>query len=305
MLQRARSWVRPRSRSADVAPDPAPAREQRGSIRILGNDDLDEVMGLLLGSPLENIFVASRVEAAGLDPFMLGCQVIGYERDEQLVSLCHAGSNLVPVNADDEALDAYIRYLGPRRRAASIMGVAGPTIRLWEGLSQAYGGQWSEVRDLRPDQPLMSISQTCTVWPDERVQRITMKDFDSYFRAAVKMYTEEVGISPLEATGSYRRHVQRTIEQGRAFGIVEDGRVVFKSDVGCHQGMFCQVQGVWMDPALRGRGRAAAAMSGVVELCRERWPVVSLYVNDYNTPAIRLYERVGFQSVGKLATVLY
>ncbi|MEL4357205.1 MULTISPECIES: GNAT family N-acetyltransferase [unclassified Luteococcus] len=276
-----------------------------GSLRILGNDDLDEVMALLMASPLENVFVASRVENAGLDPFMLGCQVVGYERDRQLVSLCHAGSNLVPVNADDEALQAYIRYLGPRRRAASIMGVAEPTIRLWEGLSQSYGGQWSEVRDLRPEQPLMSISEDSQLPADPRVERITMKDFDAYFEAAVKMYTEEVGVNPLEATGSYRNHVRRTIQQGRAFGILEKGRVLFKSDVGCATGMFCQVQGVWMDPALRGQGLSGPAMAAVVRFCRERWPVVSLYVNDYNTPAIKLYERVGFATIGRFATVLY
>ena len=304
MLPRLPKWARPRSRPSEVGAgaDTAPAS---GVLRILGNDDLDEVMGLLLGSPLENTFVASRVEAAGLDPFMLGCQVVGFERGGRLVSLCHAGSNLVPVNADAEALEAYVRYLGARRRSASIMGVAEPTLALFEALSQRWGGAWSQVRDLRPEQPLMSTSTAPAVAGDPRVQRITMADFDAYFDAAVKMYTEEVGVSPLEATGSYRNHVRRTIEQGRAFGIVSQGRVLFKSDVGCATGMFCQVQGVWLDPSLRGRGLSVPAMASVVELCRERWPVVSLYVNDFNTPAVKLYERVGFARIGSFATVLY
>ncbi|WP_420175638.1 GNAT family N-acetyltransferase [Luteococcus sp. OSA5] len=276
-----------------------------GSLRILSNDDLDEVMALLMGSPLENVFVASRVRNAGLDPYLLGCTVLGFERDRRLVSLCHAGSNLVPVNADDEALDAYIRYLGPRRRAASIMGVAEPTLKLWEGLSQRWGGDWSSVRDLRPEQPLMSMNVDGELPGDDRVRRITMEDFDAYFEAAVKMYTEEVGVSPLESSGSYRNHVRRTINQGRAFGIVEDGRVIFKSDVGCAAGMFCQVQGVWLEPSLRGQGLSVPAMVSVVRLCREKWPVVSLYVNDYNTAAVKLYERVGFSRVGTFATVLY
>ncbi|GAA1397237.1 GNAT family N-acetyltransferase [Luteococcus peritonei] len=284
----------------------APGTSQAGGVlRILGNDDLDEVMGLLLGSPLENLFVASRVEAGGLDPFMLGCQVVGWEEGGRLTSLCHAGSNLVPVAADEAAVEAYVRYLGPRRRAASVMGVAGPTLALWEALSQRWGGAWSQVRDLRPEQPLMSISSEPTADGDARVRPITMADFEAYFDAAVKMYTEEVGVSPLEATGSYRNHVRRTIEQGRAFGIVEDGRVLFKSDVGCASGMFCQVQGVWLHPELRGRGLSAPAMVQVVRLCQERWPVVSLYVNDFNTPAVKLYEHVGFTRVGTFATVLY
>lgn len=280
-------------------------RATRPAVRLLGDDDVEEVMELLMRSPLENIFVASRIEAGGLDPYTLGCQVIGFDRGQELVSVCHAGSNLVPVMADDEALDAYVRYLGPRRRAASIMGVAGPATRLWEGLSQAYGGQWSSVRDLRPDQPMMAIDQPSAVPVDPRVRQITMDDLDPYFDAAVRMYTEEVGVTPLEATGSYRRHVQRTIADGRAFGIVEDGRVLFKSDVGCAHGPYCQVQGVWMHPRLRGQGLAAGAMSAVVGLALRRWDVVSLYVNDYNTAAVRLYQRVGFTQRSTFATVLY
>ncbi len=305
MLPRLPNWVRPRSRSSEVGARTQAGAEGAGVLRILGNDDLDEVMGLLMVSPLENVFVASRVEAGGLDPYMLGCQVVGWERDGHLVSLCHAGSNLVPVNADAPAIEAFVRYLGPRRRAASVMGEAGSAMALWEALSQTWGGSWSAVRDVRPVQPLMSTCTDSTVEPDLRVRRITVEDFDAYFDAAVKMYTEEVGVSPLEATGSYRNHVRRTIDQGRAFGIVEDGRVLFKSDVGCATGMYCQVQGVWLDPALRGQGLSAAAMAQVVNLCRERWSVVSLYVNDYNTAAVKLYERVGFQTVGSLATILY
>lgn len=275
------------------------------SVRVLDNRDLDEVLALLHRNRVANVFVASRVEQSGLEPAMLGCAVVGFERDGELVSLCHAGSNLVAVDADDEAIEAFVRYLGPRRRAASIMGVATPTLRLWEALSQSFGGSWSSVRDLRPEQPLMAISQPPVGERDLRVRRIELPEFDAYFEAAVKMYTEEVGVSPLESSGSYRRHVRRMVEQGRSFGIVQGGRVLFKSDVGCVSGDVAQVQGVWMDPALRGQGLAAPAMASVVQLCQERWPVVSLYVNDYNTVAVKLYRRVGFEQVGTLATVLY
>lgn len=34
-------------------------------------------------------------------------------------------------------------------------------------------------------------------------------------------------------------------------------------------------------------------------------PVVSLYVNDYNTPARRSYARVGFKETGAFMSVLF
>jgi hypothetical protein len=34
-------------------------------------------------------------------------------------------------------------------------------------------------------------------------------------------------------------------------------------------------------------------------------PTLSLYVNDFNEPAIALYERVGFRRAGEFATLLF
>ena len=71
---------------------------------------------------VENVFVASRVRSSGLEPATLGCPVWGYERDGVLRALCHAGSNLVPVNADEGAVAAWTEFAGPQRMCASIIG---------------------------------------------------------------------------------------------------------------------------------------------------------------------------------------
>ena len=70
-------------------------------------------------------------------------------------------------------------------------------------------------------------------------------------------------------------------------------------------GNVCQVQGVWLDPSLRGRGLAAPAMAAAVRLARTVAPTVSLYVNDFNLPARATYARVGFRDIGEFATVHY
>jgi predicted GNAT family acetyltransferase len=59
-------------------------------------------------------------------------------------------------------------------------------------------------------------------------------------------------------------------------------------------------------PDLRGRGLSVAGTAAVAELARrEVAPVVSLYVNDYNTAARRAYARVGFRQVGEFTSVLF
>ncbi|HEX2856990.1 MAG TPA: GNAT family N-acetyltransferase [Propionibacteriaceae bacterium] len=275
-------------------------------VRQLAQADRERALRLLSTDPVENLFVAARIDAFALDPVRMGCTIWGYERGENLVSLCHVGSNVVPVGLDQTIAVAFAERIGRRRGAAAIMGNAGQVALLHGVLSERWGDSWGQARDVRPHQPLMVIERPASCDPDPRVRQMTMADFDAYYRAAVAMYTEEVGVTPLDASGSYARYVRSLIEQRRAFGIVDErGEVIFKSDVGSSLGSVCQVQGVWLKPGLRGKGLSIPAMAAVVEMCRLRWPTVSLYVNDYNTRARRLYERVGFRTVGELATVLY
>jgi ribosomal protein S18 acetylase RimI-like enzyme len=278
----------------------------RGKVRVLGRDDVPAAIRVLSARPVENVFVAARIRAAGLDPATLGCQVWGYERDGVLTALCHAGSNLVPVNADDEALEAWTEYAGRQRMCASIIGPADTATRFWHMLGDRWGSSWSEVRDVRPHQPVMTIAGDPLVAPDPRVRRVTLEHWDAYTDAAIRMYTEEIGVSPVSGNSAgYRFYVRQLITSGRAFGLFDGDRVLFKADLGSVSGTVCQVQGVWLDPELRGHGLAPAAMAAVVTLARTVVPTVSLYVNDYNRPARATYDRVGFTQVGEFATIHY
>ena len=135
-----------------------------------------------------------------------------------------------------------------------------------------------------------------------------MDEIDVLLPAAIAMFTEEVGISPLNGDGgaSYRARVAELVRSGRAFARIEDGRVIFKAEVGAATPQACQVQGVWVAPDRRGRGLAAPGMSAVVELARASIsPVVSLYVNDFNAPGRATYRRAGFREVGEFMSVLF
>ena len=100
--------------------------------------------------------------------------------------------------------------------------------------------------------------------------------------------------------------MRELIAQGRAYARIEGGRVLFKAEVGAATTGACQVQGVWVDPELRGRGLGTAGTAAVVDLARRQIaPVVSLYVNDFNAAARRSYERVGFTQVGTCASILF
>jgi len=82
--------------------------------------------------------------------------------------------------------------------------------------------------------------------------------------------------------------------------------VVFKAELGSVTPDAVQIQGVWVNPACRGQGIAAPAMAAVVAQAQaEIAPTASLYVNDFNERALRVYRKVGFTQVGTYATVLF
>ena len=278
----------------------------RSPVRVLGDADKAAVLELCARDPVANVFVAARVATVGCEPRRLGGEVWGFVDRGRLVSACWSGANLVPVEADDEALDHFAaRARRQGRRCSSMVGPADAVLGLWERLGQS----WAPARDVRPDQPLMVIDSDPLVAPDPGVRRTTRADLDVLVPACVAMFTEEVGYSPAAGDGGvvYRRRVEELVGSRRSFARIDCGppRVVFKAELGAVSPQVAQVQGVWVPPELRGRGMAAPGMAAVVAATRQEVPVISLYVNSYNARAVAAYERTGFRRVGTFATVLF
>lgn len=275
------------------------------ALRVLDDDDRDSVLALLDADPAANVFVAARVHAQGLDPWRLGGEMWGWTSHGRVRALCYAGANFVPVGDDPHALQAFAdRARRQGRRCSSLVGETAAVGPLWELLEP----EWGPARDVRPHQPLMVTSRPSGVTPDPLVRLVRPDELDTLLPACVAMFTEEVGIPPSAADrgANYRARVNELILQKRAYARIEDGRVVFKAELGAVTPYACQVQGVWVDPSLRGRGLSVAGMAAVVDLAlADAAPLVSLYVNDYNLAALAAYRRVGFHETGTFMSVLF
>ena len=279
-------------------------RTQHG-VRLLGPSDLPALSELVARDPVVNVFVDHRARITRLDPRWMGGEMWGYVEDGELVSACHAAANLVPVDATPEAVQAFAaRAIRQRRRCATIVGPADAVTGLWDELEH----HWSRPRDVRWVQPHLEIDRAPDVEPDPGVRRTRPGDLDVLYPACVAMYTEEVGVSPEAGGGAamYRARVAQLIGKGWSFARIEDGRVVFKAEVAAVSPYACQIQGVYVDPTRRGEGLATSGMAAVVATAlREIAPVVSLYVNDHNTPARRAYAAVGFEQTATFSTIMF
>lgn len=260
--------------------------------------------------PYVNVVLRQRLDQLRtLEPAVLGGRTYGVVDDAgRLLAAAFVGGNLLPLGGDAPAYRALGRHLARRRRTcSSIVGRAEAVGLLWAELA----GAWGPARVVRDRQPLLVAEAVADPGPrvapaDVRVA--TPSDLDAYFPAAVAMFREELDLPPLAtaALSEYRRRVQALLRAGRGFIVVDrHGTVAFKADIGAVSAATCQLQGVWTRPDLRRRGLATAAMAEVLRRGLELAPTVSLYVNDFNEPARRLYARLGMRQEAVVSTILF
>jgi hypothetical protein len=274
-------------------------------MRQLGESERAAVERILDRDPYAGAQIAERVASHGLNWWRADGRIWGYGPGRRVESLCWSGAHLVPVCATPQAVAAFADLLGSEPRiCSSIIGRSDAVLDLWDRLSP----HWGPARDVRPHQPLLVADREPAVAPDPEVRLVRPHEVDQLFPAAVAMYTEEVGVSPLLDDGGrgYRRRIAELVRARRAYARFLGDRVIFKAELAIVTSRTTQVQGVWVDPEFRGRGIAAAAMAAVTrDALRRVAPTVSLYVNDYNAPARKVYARCGFASAGSFATILF
>lgn len=274
------------------------------TLRTLEPSETARALEFLERSPIENLFLTSKLGEMGINRRRLG-HLHAFFRDDEITALLLDGGTVFVTGNDPDALPHFVRQLGGFRRCTSIVGPTFPALGLFVGLAERWKNQWGAVSNVRRKQPLMLLDEPVTVDGDPRVHRLRESDFESYLEASVDMYTDEIGSSPFKYGPGYESFVLARLREGDAYGIVEDGEVIFKADLGPkHKGQV-QLQGVWVKPGLRGQGMAVPALAAMLRQVMQEYDQVSLYVNDFNTAAIRTYERLGFRTVGSLSTVHY
>lgn len=272
-------------------------------VRAYGPSDVERALEVCAQDPVNNVFVAARILESGL----AGTRgpLFAYDGPGER-SLLWCSANVVPVQVGPRSMGALAaRVVRRRASASSVFGPADQVMDLWARLER----HWGRPREVRPRQLVMTTRTppaAAGVPVDPAVRVATMDDLDALVPAAAAMFTEEIGYPPYRGNGTaYRRAVAGLVGQRHSLVRVEDGQVIFKADLGSVALGVAQVQGVWVHPDHRGEGLAAPAMAAVIEhTLAHVAPVVTLYVNDFNEPALATYRRVGMEQTGTFATVL-
>jgi uncharacterized protein len=273
------------------------ARPSRFDVRPIGRGDQAVAMAALARNPVRDVFIASRILHDGALTAFGPSPLWGAFDDGDLRGLLHIGPNLVPATDDQAACEALAVAAGGLYPTRMVVGERTTVELLWSLIGDSY----PPPREVRRRQFVYAVDPDRLVrdphGPGPGVARLAERsDEDQVLRLSAAMYTEEMGENPMARDpDGYRRRVRMLISRGWTYVYESGGQLQFKMDVGCASDHTAQIQGVYVPGELRGRGVGTTAMSACCQLAFERHPNLSLYVNDFNTPAITLYERIGFR----------
>ncbi|HEY2960033.1 MAG TPA: GNAT family N-acetyltransferase [Actinomycetota bacterium] len=267
-------------------------------VRALGRGDTGATLDFLAREPVRDLFIASRILSDGvLGPVGWSPLWGAFDRQERLHGVLHLGPNLVPAVEDPSVCDHLAPLAAGPGPTRMLVGERQAVERLW----RLVAGSYPAPREVRTRQFVYAVTPEALARPAARGRsgraRLARRgDEERVLQLSAAMYLEEMGEDPLvRDPGGYRRRVRVLTDRDWTYVYERGGELVFKMDVGCASDHGAQIQGVYVPPELRGRGVGTRAMAACCALAFERHAVLSLYVNDFNHPAVALYERLGFR----------
>ena len=274
--------------------------EGRWSLRLLAEDQFRDALEFLQRDPLVNVYLVSRLLE---ERAVAGSQVAVVRFNGAIVLVASLTTNIVLAgdpSIDDAITAAAVGLVADRilTRMIPVRAVISPA-HLVEPLWREIGSRFDPPTVVRMNQPVYALEPR-PHFPDLTSARYsTVRELDALVPACAAMHKEEVGIDPLERDAAgYRERIRELVEKKRSIVRVIDGTIVSKCEFSAVTNDSVQLMGVWTHPDFRRQGLSRELLVEVAGHLGRRGQTVTLFVNDFNSPAIALYESLGFQRIG-------
>jgi uncharacterized protein len=271
----------------------------RSALRVarLGPADADQLATLIDREPVTNVYLRSELRLG----FEVGDWWGAFE-DDELTSVVLGWSLVVPYIPDVEAAAPLAQALAAAAQPRMMVGPRASVMALHNAFRPAR-----PARELRDPQPLLVLDAgDLRTAPSPDVRLATRGDLEALILAAARMHREEMGVDPLAIDApAWRTRMISLIERRWSWIWMRGHEVLFKAELSAWTPDVVQIQGVYTAPQHRGRGIARAGLAAVCEQVFRDVPRCSLYVNQYNVIAQRVYQHLGFRPADVFATVMY
>lgn len=274
--------------------------EGRWSLRLLSDDDFRGALEFLQRDPLINVYLISRLLE---ERTLAGTQIAVVRLNGAIVLIASLATNIVLAgdpSLSDDITEPAVALIGDRvlTRMLPVRAIISPA-HLVEALWNGLRNRISPPTVVRLNQPVYAL-RSRPDYPDLSLARFaTARDLAALVPACAAMHKEEVGIDPLERDAQgYRERIRELVDKKRSIVRIVDGAIASKCEFSAITNDAVQLMGVWTHPAYRRRGLSREVLREVCGHVSRKGKAVTLFVNDFNRPAIGLYESLGFEKIG-------
>ena len=274
--------------------------ESRWSIKALSDDDAAGALAFLRRDPLINVYLISRLLE---ERFASATQMVEVRYNGEVTLMASLATNIVLAAdpaAAPETTDAATSVVADRilTRMLPVRAIISPA-ELVDSLWKRLQTRLDAPTVVRMNQPIYAIRGRLD-FPDlQHVRHSTVRDLDVLVPACAAMHAEEVGIDPLDRDAAgYRERIRELVDKKRSLIWLQEGKIVAKCEYSAFTPEAVQLMGVWTDSRYRRRGFGRTLLREVCGHLARKGRSVTLFVNDFNRPAIALYESLGFKRIG-------
>jgi len=267
-------------------------------VRPLTLADTADARSLLRARPLRNVFLDYVVSAGALGrvPGFLG--FVARRRLLGILLVGPLGGTALEVQDPDAhaplAVAAHRGALRPRH----IVGSEDVTEPFWS----EYVRHGAELRWSRREPVFAMRLADLTASSDgtrpARVEAAREADAEELIANSAQQHREDLRDDRFAADeAGFRDRHEKDVRDGRWWVSRQRGQIVFQVHVGAASATAVQLGGVFVPAWARGRGHATRGMRAIAARMLERHDLVTLYCDEDNAAARRVYERLGFRRV--------
>lgn len=273
------------------------SRSSEARVRTLGGADTAAALELLRLRPVHNVLLEHLVRAGALSrlPGFFGCEIGGALEAILMVGALGGSSLEVRRVEAYEPLAEWVGRLAFRPR--HLTGSEDVTVPFWTEYKRFAGPLLWERRERvyvlsRERFARTSESDARSALPREAQER----DLEMLVRNSAQQHREDLKEDrfAMDPAGFRARH-RSELREGHWWVVEEAGEIRFQVHVGPFNGAVVQLGGVFTPPEARRSGHATRGLRALAARLLREHPAVSLFCDDSNEVACRLYERVGFE----------
>lgn len=257
----------------------------------------EHILSALSSNSLTNVIMAGFIRDNGLiSPLNRGRFYACRDEKNRVEGVALIGHTILFEAFSDRAVQAFATLARRESTSHLLMGEHNAVERFWSYYS-------SNDQSPRLVCPILFLQRREPFAEQSGVSRLrvaTCEDLEHVVQAQAAMAFEISGVDPLKKDpAGFRERYLRRIEKKRVWVLIEDGQLVFKTDIIADTPQASYIEGVYVRPEDRGKGLGRRCIAELGRILLKRTKAIYLFVENESTQTKSFYLNLGFNVAGQ------